>query len=213
VLHIDLFSDVICPWCFIGMHRLNRVLAERFPDLPDEIHHHPVLLVPDLPAEGANAADMLRQRHGLTHVKPAWAVPHAAARASGLDLDLSLQPNVYPTQAAHALVHAARQYGTEHRLAFAIAQAYFQESRNIADPSVLAEIAEGYGFSSDEVRAIALDQDARRDVEDAAALARAAGVTFVPLMVVNGAITIPGGRQEDEIAAAITQALPAPALI
>ncbi|WP_251031338.1 DsbA family protein [Paraburkholderia strydomiana] len=106
-----------CPWCIVGQHRLDKVLAERFPELVVEIHHHPVLLLPDAPADGLYIPDLLRIRYGITDPKVASARPEAEARASGLLLDLGRQPMAYATQAAHALILAARERGTQHRLA------------------------------------------------------------------------------------------------
>jgi predicted DsbA family dithiol-disulfide isomerase len=108
MLKIDLYTDVSCPWCILGMYRLDKVLAERLPDLAVDIEHHPVLLMPDAPAAGVYIPDMLRSRYGVADPREAFARPEAEARASGLDLDLSRQPWAYPTQPAHALKGSTR---------------------------------------------------------------------------------------------------------
>jgi predicted DsbA family dithiol-disulfide isomerase len=150
MLEIDLYTEITCPWCIIGQHRLDKVLAERFPDLGADIRHHPILLLPDAPAAGLYIPDLLRTRYGVTDPKAAFARPEAEARASGLDLDLNRQLWTYPTQAAHALILAAYERGTQHRLAVAISEAYFLGAKTIADVDVLADIAVDYGFSRAE---------------------------------------------------------------
>lgn len=120
-----------------------------------DIRQHPVLLLPDAPAEGLYIPDLLRSRYGVTDPKASFARPEAEARASGLDLDLSRQPWTYRTQAAHGLILAARARGTQHQLAVAITDAHFLEAKNIADADVLADIAVAYGFERKEARAIA----------------------------------------------------------
>jgi predicted DsbA family dithiol-disulfide isomerase len=206
MLRIDLYTDVICPWCLIGQRRLDKVLTERVPNLVVDIRHHPVLLMPDVPAAGLYIADLLRARHGVTDLKAAFSRPEAEARASGLDLDLSRQPLAYPSQSAHALILAARERGTQHVLAVAISEAYFLQARNIADAEVLADIAADHGFDRVEARAIALDPGQRKRIELEAAKSAAAGVRSIPHFVFGGRVAINGGRSEDEIASSMLEA-------
>jgi predicted DsbA family dithiol-disulfide isomerase len=91
MLQIDLYTEITCPWCIIGQHRLDKVLAERFPDLVADIRHHPVLLLPDAPVTGLYIPDLLAARYGVSNSKAAFARPEAEARSSGLDLDLGRQ--------------------------------------------------------------------------------------------------------------------------
>ena len=206
MLQIDLYTEITCPWCLIGQRRLDKVVAERFPGLVAEIQHHPVLLLPDVPATGLYVPDLLRARYGVTDPKVAFARPEAEARASGLDLDLGRQLWAYPTQPAHGLVLAARERGTQHRLAVAITEAYFLDAKNIADADVLAGIAVDHGFDRDEALTIAVDPAQHKRVEEAAAVSAAAGVRSVPHFVFSGRIAINGGRSEDEITEAIREA-------
>lgn len=211
MLQIDLYTEITCPWCIVGHHRLDKVLAERFPDLEVDIRQHPVLLLPDAPAEDLYIPDLLRSRYGITDPKAAFARPEVEARTSGLDLDLSRQPWTYRTQAAHGLILAARARGEQHQLAVAITDAYFLEAKNISDADVLADIAVSYGFEREDARAIALDPEQHKRVEQEAAKSMAAGVRSVPHFIFGGRIAINGGRSEDEIASAIHQATAAAA--
>ena len=203
VMQIDLYTEITCPWCFVGHHRLDKVLAERFPDLAVEIRQHPVLLLPDAPAGGLYIPDLLRSRYGITDPKIAFARPEGEARASGFDLDLGRQLRSYPTQAAHAVILAAAGRDIQHRLAVAITDAYFIAAKDISNADVLADIAADYGFDGDQARAIALDPEARRRVEEEAVKSAHAGVRSVPHFVFGRGIAINGGRSEDDIASAI----------
>ncbi|HIE9809511.1 TPA: DsbA family oxidoreductase [Klebsiella pneumoniae] len=207
MLQIDLYTEISCPWCIIGQYRLDKVLQERFPELAPEIHHYPVLLLPDAPSAGLYIPDLIYKRYGVTDPRGAFARPEAEARTSGLDLDLGLQLYVYPTQPAHALIKAAGERGTQHRLAVAITEAYFLLAKNIGKADVLADIAAAHGFERDEALAIARDPAWCTRVEQAAADSTAAGVRSVPHFVFGGHIVINGGRSEDEIATAIDQAI------
>ncbi|MGJ7484451.1 DsbA family oxidoreductase [Variovorax sp. LT2P21] len=207
MLTIDLYTELSCPWCIIGMHRLDKVLSQRFADEAAVIRHHPVILMRDLPKAGRPLADLLLERYGITDPHQAFARPEAEARASGLALDLMRQPMAYPTIAAHTLVRIAEARGSQHALAVAITHAYFLEGRNIADPVLLGEIATSYGFTHDEAARLAADPAEQALTDQAAAHAAAQGVRSVPHFVFNDSVVLNGGRSEDELAAAIDQAL------
>lgn len=206
-MQIDLYTDITCPWCFVGHHRLDKVLAEYFPSLVVDIRHHPVLLLPDAPAGGIYIPDLLQSRYGITDPKIAFARPEGEAHASGFHLDLGRQLWAYATQAAHAVIQAAAGTSNQHRLAVAISDAYFVEAKNISNADVLAEIAANYGFGRDQMRAIALDPEQIRRVEQEAAKSAAADVRSVPHFIFGESISINGGRSEDEIASAIQATL------
>jgi len=207
MLHIDLYAEITCPWCFVGLHRLDKVLQEQFSDVPVDIRHRPVVLLPDAPATGLYIPDLLHSRYGVTDPKTAFARPEAEARASGLGLDLSRQLWAYPTQPAHALILAAGERGTQHQLAIAITDAYFLDARNVGDVDVLADIAVHHGFDRLEARAIAIDLTARSRIEAEVAKSAAAGIRSVPHFDFGPGIAITGGRTEDEIASSILEAI------
>lgn len=195
-----------CPWCIIGVYRLDKVLAERFPGVPINIRHHPVLLMPYCPPEGLRIPDLLKARHGITDPAAAWRRPHAEARAPGLDLDLSRQPMAYPTLPAHTLIRFAATRGTQHELVRAIMDAYFLDSLDIGDAHVLADIAARHGIERDFARALVVDPAELEQTREEAAGSRAKDVTMVPHVAIGDRALI-GCRSEDEIADAVEAAL------
>lgn len=205
-IRIDYYADITCPWCVIGHHRLDKVLAERFSGLFVDIVHHAVFLIPDCPPQGTPIADLARSRHGISDQSTLWARPHAEARASGLALDLSRQLFAYPTQSAHTLIRLARDRGTQHRLAGSVYAAYFHEALDIADPDVLAEIASRHGFDRAEAHMLVQDAGERELTARQAASAMARGISAVPHFIFGGHIALNGGCSEDELALAIEQA-------
>jgi len=207
MLQIDLYTEISCPWCLVGQYRLDKVLRERFPTLVTDIRHHPVLLLSHVPATGLYIPDLLKTRYGVTDPKSAFARAEAEALKSGLALDLSHQLYTYPTQAAHALIMAAREKGTQHKLAVAITEAYFIGAKNIADVNILADIALPYGFERDEAISIATDPAWHARVEQEAENSMLQGVRSVPHFIFAEQFEINGGRSEDEIAFAIESAL------
>lgn len=201
-LEIDVYADVVCPWCFIGHRRLSNVLGDRS---GVEVRHHPYVLQAGAPPEGEDLHAMLRARYG-SDPKPMFARVEQAARESGIALDLSRQAMTYNTVAAHTLLRHAGSRGTQHALLDALFSAYFLEARNIADLAVLADIGSRHGFSADEVRRIVSDPEelSKTEVEVAAAARR--GVRGVPLFILDKRLVLNGAQSEETFRDAIAKA-------
>jgi predicted DsbA family dithiol-disulfide isomerase len=206
-LQIDLFADVVCPWCFVGSERLERVLATL--GHPARVTHHPFLLNPNTPPEGDDVPARLRRKYGVPP-EQLWARLEAEARKSELELDLSKQRWSYPTARAHTLIRHAAAKGTHRALVHALYRAYFQEARNINDTAVLAEIAAPHGFDADEVSRLSADERELGETREEALAAAAAGVDGVPLFVFAERISVAGAQPESVLRAAIEQAISAP---
>ena len=205
---IEIYSDITCPWYFIGTRRLADALALVDDGSQATVTHRPFLLNPDAPVEGLDLAAHLgekyrRDPHELFHLV------EAAAERSGIDLDLSAQPMTYPTIAAHTLLRHAGPRGTEWPLLDALFEAYFLAGRNIADHGVLAEVASAHGFAPDEARRLVGDQAelslTRRQADQALAL----GIRGVPHFVFGDTLSFSGAQAPEVFQAALRQALAA----
>ncbi|HXU01089.1 MAG TPA: DsbA family oxidoreductase [Polyangia bacterium] len=204
LLQIDLFADVVCPWCFLGSERLERVLTSL--GQPARVVHHPFMLDPNTPPEGDDVPARLRRKYRVPP-EQLWARLEAEARKSDLQLDLSKQRWSYPTARAHTLIRHAAAKGTQRALVRALYQAYFQDARNIHDPATLADIAAPHGFDSDEVTRLTTDQGELAETHEEARAAAAAGVDGVPLFVFGQRLAVAGAQPEIVIKGAIEQAL------
>lgn len=205
-LTIDVFSDVVCPWCFIGSTRLELALDGLKDELQAEVCYHPFFLKPGTPREGISIPDMLRRKYGADP-KALWARAEAAAKDSGLDLDLSVQPKMYPTDAAHTLLRHAHPRGTQRALASALFRAYFQQARDIADTSVLADVATPHGFTRDEALELT-SSDAELGLTRAEAMSAAqGGIQGVPFFVFAGRLAVSGAQSVAVLTSAMQQAL------
>lgn len=202
-MNIEVFSDVVCPWCYLGSVRLDRVLAAE-PEA-HAVAYRPFFLDPSTPEEGIDIADMLRRRYGADP-RQMWARVEAAARESGLSLDLSRQPRQYPTLRAHTLLRHAEPRGTQRALARALFEANFDQALAVNDVQVLASLGERHGFAADEV--ISLLGDAaelaatRRETEVAAA----SGIRGVPFFVFDGRLAVSGAQPEAVLKEALRRA-------
>lgn len=203
-LQIDLFADVVCPWCFLGHQRLDRVLESL--GVAAQVTHRPFMLDPNTPPEGDDIPARLRRKYGVPP-EQLWARLEAEAGKSDLELDLSKQRYSYPTARAHTLIRHAAAKGTQGALVRALYRANFQEARNIHDASVLAEVAAPHGFSEEEVIRLANDEGEIAATREEALAAAAAGVDGVPLFVFGERLAVAGAQPENVLRDAIEQAL------
>lgn len=205
-LTIDIYSDVVCPWCFIGARRLDRALASLDPAVEVTIAHHPFLLDPSTPDTGVNLVEHLREKYGRDPV-PMFARVEEAGRASGIPLDFSKQTFTYPTVKAHTLLRHAHAKGTQRALADALFTAHFLDALNVSDPELLAALASRHGFEADEARRLVTDERELAITRDEASQAAASGIRGVPFFVFDGRLALSGGQPEEVFRDAIQQAL------
>jgi predicted DsbA family dithiol-disulfide isomerase len=206
LLKIDVFTDVVCPWCLVGSARLDKAIA----DLPDDIEvvmeNHPFYLDPNTPAEGVVVADMLREKYGRDP-KEMWARVEDEARKAGVELDLSQQPRMYPTKKAHTITRLAKPLGIQHELANAIANAYFLEHRQINDDNVLADIAAEYGFDRGDAIDAMNDENELAITEQLAVDAAAQGIRGVPFFVFGEKYALSGAQPDEVFQRALQQTI------
>jgi predicted DsbA family dithiol-disulfide isomerase len=194
LMQIQVFSDVVCPWCFIGTVRLDRVLEALAIDAT--VVYRPFMIAPDTPPGGFNVAEDLRRKYGADPRK-LWDHAEAEARASGLELDLAKQAMSYPTAAAHTLIRHGGPKGTQRALVRGLFASYFQEARDISSPDVLAPLAAQHGFSLDEARALIADPAERQATRRAVQEAYALGVRGAPTFVFDQAMAFSGAQPEE----------------
>jgi predicted DsbA family dithiol-disulfide isomerase len=206
MLKIDVFTDVVCPWCLVGSARLDKAIA----DLPDDIEvvveNHPFYLDPNTPAEGVVVADMLRQKYGR-EPKEMWERVESEAKKAGVDLDLSQQPRMFPTKKAHTITRLAKPLGIQHELANAIANAYFLEHRQINDDNVLADIAVEYGFDRGDAIDAMNDENELAITEQLATDAAAQGIRGVPFFVFGEKYALSGAQPDEVFERALKQTI------
>jgi len=192
-IKIDLFSDPVCPWCLVGLARLDLALSKLPDDAQVDVEHHPFLLDANSPVEGEDVVEMLRRKYGRDPFEM-WDRLESDAKDLGVSLDMRKQKFRYASQAAHTLIVEARAKGTQHALAKAIGNAYYLEAQNIADPDVLAQIAKEFGFGVDEAKSIATDELRRQAIEQAAIGAAGQGIQGVPFFVFNNKYALSGSQ-------------------
>ena len=206
LLKIDVFTDVVCPWCLVGSARLDNAIAALPDDIEVVVENHPFYLDPNTPAEGVVVADMLREKYGKDP-KQMWERVEGEAKKAGVDLDLSQQPRMFPTKKAHTITRLAKPLGIQHELANAIANAYFLEHRQINDDNVLADIAVEYGFDRGDAIDAMNDANELAITEQLANDAAAQGIRGVPFFVFGEKYALSGAQPDEVFERALQQTI------
>lgn len=190
---IDIVSDVICPWCFIGKRRLERALAMApQPDL--QIAWRPFQLNPDMPPEGMDRAAYLQAKFGAAGGGSVYEKVIAAGAGDGISFAFDRIRRTPNTIKAHRLIRRAAEAGTQDAMVEALFRAYFQEGADLGDDDELARIAQGAGFVPDDTVAyLASDRD-EADIRAEDAFAREVGIGGVPCFIVDRKFALSGAQ-------------------
>ena len=191
---LDILSDPICPWCYIGKTYLDRALAAH-PDHPFTIEWHPFQLNPDMPREGMDRRSYLETKFGgRERAVKAYAPIVEHATEAGLEIDFEAMKVTPNTIDAHRLIHWAGIEGRQNAAVDALFRAYFHEGRDISCAEVLTGIAGRIGMDADvTARLLASDAD-REDIVGRDAHSRRMGVNSVPTFIVAGKHAVPGAQ-------------------
>jgi len=215
-LTIDIVSDVVCPWCYIGKRKLEAALAlpEAAALPPVQIRWHPFQLNPDLPDAGMPRKQYLENKFGgPQRAAEIYARVHAAGAAVGLELNFAGIEQQANTLAAHALIAFAQEAAGNDASNMAgsdmkerLLKAYFVENRFIGSIDVLTEIAAEAGLDAQAVRLYLSDPAQRQAVSQADAQARQMGISGVPFFIFNQKVAVSGAQDPQALLAAMQQA-------
>jgi predicted DsbA family dithiol-disulfide isomerase len=214
-LHIDIVSDVVCPWCFVGTRRLARaleLLRAEGRELAVTERWLPFFLNPQTPPQGEPYRPFLEKKFGgAAAVEALWERVRAAARSVDLELafeKISVRAN---TLQAHRLLHWAQQRGPVDALVERLFVAHFQNGEHVGDPAVLTGIAAACGYAADEVAAYLASDADTREVREEERRVRELGVRSVPSYIFDGRSMVSGAETPAILAEAIRRHLDVPA--
>ncbi|MDE2368629.1 MAG: DsbA family oxidoreductase [Burkholderiales bacterium] len=195
-MKIDFVSDVACPWCAIGLGALERALAAIGPEIPVELHFQPFELNPTLAAGGADAAEYLKAKYGMSDEQLAQSRATLRERGAAVGFEFGERQRVWNTFDAHRLLHWAGLQGADQQRALkhALLRAYHGEGRDIGDAAVLAEVAAGAGLAADATREVLASGRYVDEVRAAEQVWQRAGIRAVPSVVVDDRHLIQGGQ-------------------
>lgn len=207
-LDIDIVSDVVCPWCYLGQRRLGLALEALEGEMTTNIAWKPYQLEPNAPPEGFATLDYLsRKIGGAERVRQSHAMLTQMGAEIGLPFAFEKATVLPNTLDAHRLLHWAGQAGgrTQDKIAHALFTANFVEGRNVGDQRTLADIASACGMDGQDVkRRLATDED-RDTIRSEIANAQRMGVSGVPFFVIDGKYAISGAQSVEVFIGALRQ--------
>ncbi|WP_299559248.1 DsbA family oxidoreductase [uncultured Sulfitobacter sp.] len=191
---LDIMSDPICPWCYIGKAHLDRALAQH-PDHPFLIEWHPFQLNPDMPKAGMDRRAYLEAKFGGKEgAVKAYAPVVEHAEKAGLNINFEAMKRTPNTMDAHRLIHWAGIEGRQTAAVSALFKAHFVDARDIGSAEVLADIADGIEMNASVVgRLLETDADLD-DISERDAHSRSMGISSVPTFIVGGRHAVPGAQ-------------------
>jgi predicted DsbA family dithiol-disulfide isomerase len=191
---LDIMSDPICPWCYIGKAHLDRALAAH-PDHPFEIEWHPFQLNPEMPAQGMDRRAYLEGKFGGKEgAVKAYAPVVEQAEQAGLKINFEGMQRTPNTLNAHRLIHWAGIEGRQTAAVSALFKAYFVEARDIGDAEVLTDIADSIDMNASVVSRLLATQEDMQDIRDRDAHSRKMGISSVPTFIIGGRHAVPGAQ-------------------
>ena len=206
-MNIEIWSDIACPWCYIGKRRLERALAARADAAEVEILWRSFELDPTAPLSSEQSLDeLLSRKYGMSLERARQMQEHMAGVAAdeGLAFDFgAVQPG--NTFDAHRLLHFARSEGMQDRMKERLLRAYFTDGIRISDPAALASAAADVGLDGEEVRELLASDRYADDVRRDQARAMELGIRGVPFFVFDGQHGVSGAQPPEIFAEVLAQ--------
>ncbi len=194
MIQLDIFSDPICPWCYIGKAYLDRAL-EAHPDHPFQIRWLPFMLNPAMPAEGMDRRAYLEGKFGgKSGAVQAYLPVHQHAESAGLNINLEQIQKTPNTVDAHRVIHWAGIEGKQTPVVSALFRAYFVDGRDIGDHEVLGDVADSSGMDASLVLRLLKSDEDQREIVERDATARGMGINSVPTFIVAQQHAVPGAQ-------------------
>jgi predicted DsbA family dithiol-disulfide isomerase len=197
-IEVDFVADLACPWCYLGLVRLDRARAMR-PDRPVRVRWRPFFLNPGMPLEGMDRVTYLRRKFG-GDAQGVYQRIEDSGRADGVTFAFERMPRTPNTLLAHRLILLAEEQGAADAVIRALFRALFQEGRDVGRADVLAEIAEEAGFDPGEVSEFLHGERLAREVRAAHDQAERIGIRGVPVFIVDREHAITGAQPPEVLA-------------
>lgn len=201
-LAIEVVADVVCPWCYIGMSRLDTAMASFAERARFDVEMKPFLLEPKLPDEGADLREWLGKKYG--DPEPLFRRVETVARDSGIVIDFAKVRRNVPTVRAHTMLRHARARGTQRALARDLYAAYFTDGRDVSAMDVLVELGERHGFSREDTIGLL---ETPEELAETRRLASPPGISGVPYTIVDRKVAVSGAQSVAVFQSAIERAL------
>jgi predicted DsbA family dithiol-disulfide isomerase len=203
-VRIDVISDVVCPWCAIGLAAMEQALDRIGDAAAPEVVFHPLQLNPGTPPEGEAIVDNLARKYGLTPEQASGAGGRIRAAAAEVGVTMAgRRDRLFDTFDAHRLLHWAQATGRQAALKHALLDAYFERGENVSDADVLVAAADRAGLDPEEARRVIADGRFADEVTRDEDHWRGEGILSVPTFILDGRFVIQGAQSADRMEKAL----------
>ena len=197
LITIDIFSDPICPWCFIGKRRLNRALKSR-PNISANIRWHPFQLNPTMPEHGMERDTYFISKFGnIEEAKRLYEHIDAVGVREEIDFRFNKIEKTPNTVSAHTLIHFAAKTKQSDLIVEALFRAFFLHGRDIGDAKELQKIATGCGLDGEAFTEFTQSASARSQVQDEDTVGRRTGIDGLPFFIIDGEYALSGAQEPE----------------
>lgn len=199
LIRVDFVSDVVCPWCAIGLSSLEEAIRRVQGEIKVEVNFKPFELNEGMPAEGENAVQHIIEKYGSSPEEIARNQVNLRTRgeAVGFQFDLEKRTHFYNTFDAHRLLYWAETKGLQAELKHALLRAYFTDGRNVSDPETLIDIARQAGLPEGEAGQVVNSDLYAAHVRELEGFYRKRGINGVPAVVFNNKLLLTGSQSAD----------------
>ncbi|QAZ37997.1 disulfide bond formation protein DsbA [Methylibium sp. Pch-M] len=193
-MKIDFVSDVVCPWCAIGLNALEQAIQRLDGELSVELQVQPFELNPQMPPEGEEIVAHLTRKYGITPEDCARNTEMIRVRGETVGFRFGRRSRTYNTFDAHRLLHWAGLEGRQRELKHALLRAYFTDGENVADPGLLVRVAGEAGLDPQRAQALLGSDEFATEVREQEQLWLDRGIHSVPSIVIDDRHLIQGGQ-------------------
>ncbi|MBD1577537.1 MULTISPECIES: DsbA family oxidoreductase [Vibrio] len=199
-LKIDIISDLVCPWCVIGVKHLRNAVVKNNWQHQIAVEWYPFELNPDMPAEGENLRDHIVRKYGISEQESDRNRQHLieCGKKVNFDFNFTDQSRIYNTRHCHVLLDYAYSLGLQTQLIIALVTGYFTDGKNISDIEVLLEIGESVGLEAAEMLAHLSDASENDKIDVIENQWIEMGISGVPTMVFNNETAITGAQSVED---------------
>lgn len=194
-LQIDIISDVVCPWCYIGKKKLDQALASLPEGVEVKIDWRPFQLAPEIPEEGANFKEHLGQKFGgVDQLAPMFQRLKGIGESVGIHFQMDLIPTTPNTLKLHALLEEARNTGLQTEFAMKLFKAYFEEGKNLSDPEVVKSIWKEMNWNPETFDSIWSDSESKSEIKREIEYYQRNGISGVPFFIIDNKFGVSGAQ-------------------
>ena len=205
-MKIDFVSDVVCPWCLVGLKSLEAAVAKLNGEVTADLHFQPFELNPQMAPEGQDIVEHIQEKYGPTaDIGRSQEALRERGAALGFRFDFQRRSRIYNTFDAHRLLHWAGNEGKQHALKNALFTAYFAEGRDVSNRDVLASVAASVGLDEKRAQEILASDEFTQQVRERERFYTGLGIQAVPSVIINDRHLIQGGQPTEVFTQALRQ--------